>query len=76
MGPVITWGVLSLWMEEQPADMEGSCECTVQYKQSRAADKGLYSSLGVGRVANNSHHKNLTVLTKHFTVPRIWTGSR
>jgi hypothetical protein len=43
-------------------------------KQSRTADKGWSSSLGVGGEANNSHCKN-NLVTKMFKKPRTWVDS-
>ena len=51
--PVTTaWRVPQLGMEEQPPIWKGAANKL--NKQSRAADKGWSSSLGVGRGANNS----------------------
>jgi hypothetical protein len=45
-------------------------------KQSRTADNGWSSSLGVGRVANNPPpERNSMFVTKHYTQPRTWTDS-
>jgi hypothetical protein len=42
-------------------------------KQSRTADSGWSSSLGVGQGANNPHHK--TFVAKYVQGPRKWTDS-
>jgi hypothetical protein len=44
-------------------------------KQLLTADKGWSSSLGVGRGAATPHHKNVSIVTKCFKVPRTWTDS-
>jgi hypothetical protein len=44
-------------------------------KQSRTADKGWSSSLGVGRGANISSPQENNLVTKTFTKPRTWTDS-
>jgi hypothetical protein len=45
-------------------------------KQSRTADKGRSSSLGVGRVANNSSPRKCIVVTKYLeTKPRTWSDT-
>jgi len=44
--------VLRLWMEERRPVRRVAAN--ILNKQSRTADKGCYSSLGVGRGANNS----------------------
>jgi hypothetical protein len=49
-------------------NMEGSCEYVD--KQSRTADKGWYSSLGLGRGA-----KKTGIVTKHTHVSRAWTDT-
>jgi hypothetical protein len=53
-GSLVTtaWNVLRLWMEGKHLDAEGSFEYID--KQSRTADKGWSSSLGVVRGANNT----------------------
>jgi len=51
--PVTTeWRVLRIRMEERPP--KWSVAANILNKQSRTADKGRSSSLGVGRGANNS----------------------
>ena len=51
--PVTTgWRVLRLRMEERPTIWRVAAN--ILSKQSRTADKGWSSSLGVGRGANNS----------------------
>ena len=51
--PVTTaWRVLRLRMEERPAIWRVAV--IILSKKSRAADKGLFSSLGDGRGVNNS----------------------
>jgi hypothetical protein len=46
--------VLMLQTVERPPVIEGSCKYIVQYKQSRTADKGWYSSLQFGQCTKNS----------------------
>ena len=59
--PVTTaWRVLSLWMEERPAIWRAAAN--ILNKQSRTADKLWSSSLGVGRIANNSSPYKLCLL--------------
>jgi len=41
-------------------------------KQSRLAEKGWSSILGVGRVSNNSLVIKEQLVTKHYTEPPIW----
>ena len=51
--PVTTaWRVLRLWMEERPPTWRVAANKL--NKQSRTADNGWSSSLGIGRGANNS----------------------
>jgi hypothetical protein len=51
-----------------------SVAANILNKQSRRADKGWSSRLGVGHRANNFHHKNKLV-TKCHKRRRIWTDS-
>ena len=44
----------------------------IQGKQSRTANKGWSSRLGVGRGANNSSPWRTYAVAKHFIRPRIW----
>jgi hypothetical protein len=44
-------------------------------KQSRTADKGWSSSLGVGRQAATPRRKIFFIVTKYFKAPRTWADS-
>jgi len=57
--PVTTaWYTLRLRMEEWPPIWKAAVN--ILNKQSQTADKGWSSSLGVGRGAKNSYHKNIS----------------
>jgi hypothetical protein len=74
--PVTTaWRVLGLRMEERPPIWWVAAN--ILNKQSRTADKGWSSNLGVGRGANNSSLWKWIFVTKHSqTNPRTWTDTR
>jgi hypothetical protein len=55
--------------------IEGRVAVNILNKQSRTADKGWSSRLGVGRGAATPHHKNFSIITKCFKVPQTWTDS-
>jgi hypothetical protein len=62
--PVTTaWHVLGLRMEKQPPIWR--IAANILNKQSRTADKGWSSSLGVGRGANNSSLWKWNFVTKY-----------
>jgi hypothetical protein len=65
--PVTTWGpchhvlrVLKFWMKERPPIWRVAVN--ILKKQSRTADTGCSSSLGIGRGANNSSAKKRVIL--------------
>jgi hypothetical protein len=60
-------------MEGSPPGTEGTAN--ILNKQSRTADKGWSSSLGVGRGAATPHRKHFFIVTKCFKTPRTWTDS-
>jgi hypothetical protein len=73
--PVTTaWRVLRLRMEERPPIWR--IAANILNKQSRTAEKGWSSSLGVGRGANNSSPWKRIFVTKYSqTKPRAWTDT-
>ena len=61
-------------MEERPPIWKEVAN--ILNKQSRTADKGWSSSLGVGRGANNSYTiKKKYPVTKCLQEPRTWTDT-
>jgi hypothetical protein len=52
------WRVLKLWMEERPPVWRVAAN--ILNKQSRTADTGCSSNLGVWRGSNNSSPKNVS----------------
>ena len=50
------WCILRLWMEERPLMWRVAAK--MLNKQSRTADKGCSSSIGLGKVLTTPHHKN------------------
>jgi len=64
MGPLTTaCRVLKLRLEERPPIWRVAA--SILNKQSRTADKGWSSNLGVGRGSNNSSPKKTGVVMKH-----------
>jgi hypothetical protein len=53
----------------------GKVAANILNKQSRTADKGWSSSLGVGRVANNSSPQKNKLVMKDHKKPRTRTNS-
>jgi hypothetical protein len=53
-------GVLALWREERPPKRR--VDANILNKQSRTADKGWFSSLGVVGSANDYSRKGITML--------------
>ena len=69
------WRVLSLRMEEEPPIW--SLTANILNKQSRTAEKVWFSSLGVGRCANNSSPQKTYPVTNRLPKkkPRTWTDT-
>jgi hypothetical protein len=66
----------------RPQDVDGGnglqiwrVAANILNKQSRTADNGWFSSLGVGRGANNSSLQKNYLVMKIHKKPRTWTDS-